>query len=71
MALKTGEEIRNDGGLEFGNLKVRVDLNRNGALQDDDEWMSLIFIGDLMTVVDCKQPLRTEDLPFVETRTAV
>lgn len=71
MALKTGEEIRNDGGLEFGNLKVRVDLNRNGALQDDDEWMSLRFIGDLMTVVDCKQPLRTEDLPFVETRTAV
>lgn len=69
MALKTGEEIREDGGMEYGNLKVRVDLNRNGALQDEDEWMSLNFIGDLLTVTDCKQPLRPEDLPFVETGT--
>lgn len=69
MALKTGDEIRQDGGLEFGNLKVRVDLNRNGDMQDEDEWMSLRFIGDLMTITDCKQPLRTEDLPFVDART--
>ena len=65
IAPKTGDEYRNDGGAEFGNLKVRVDLNRNGAMQDEDEWMSLNFIGDLMTIVDCKQPIRAEDLPFV------
>ena len=70
MALKTGEEIRNDGGIEFGNLKVRVDLNRNGNMQDEDEWMSLNFIGDIMTITDCKQPLRQEDMPFVSSGTA-
>lgn len=66
MASKTGEEIRNDGGLEFGNLKVRVDLNRNGSMQDEDDWMSLRFYGDVMTITDCKQPLKSEDLPFTE-----
>lgn len=60
---KTSTEIAKDGGLEYGNIYTRVHLNRNGAMQDTDEWMNLQFYGDLMTIVDCKQNDRSET-PF-------
>ena len=60
---KTPTEIAADGGLEYGNIYTRIYLNRNGAIQDDDEWMSLNFIGDTQTIVDCKQKIK-EETPF-------
>lgn len=62
---KTATEIQKDGGLEYGNIYTRVHLNRNGGMQDADEWMNLQFYGDLMTIVDCKQNDRTAT-PFDE-----
>lgn len=52
---KTGGEIQSDGGLEYGNIYTRIFLNRNGAQQDEGEWMNLNYIGDTQTITDCKQ----------------
>ena len=60
---KTSSEIKEDGGLDYGNIYTRIYLNRNGAMQDDDEWMNLKFDGDTQTIVDCKQNERP-DQPF-------
>ena len=52
---KTGTEIQRDGGLDYGNIYTRIHLNRNGGMNDTDEWMSLKFEGDTQTITDCKQ----------------
>lgn len=59
---KTASEIQADGGLEYGNIYTRIYLNRNGAMQDEGEWMNLNYIGDTQTIVDCKQNERPD--PF-------
>ena len=59
---KTPSEIQDDGGLDYGNIYTRIFLNRNGAMQDVDEWMNLSFDGDTQTIVDCKQTEKAE--PF-------
>lgn len=60
---KLPSEIQDDGGLEYGNVCAQIFYNRNGAMQDRDEWMSLKFEGNLMTITDCKQPEKA-DQPF-------
>ena len=60
---KTSEEIKSDGGLDYGNIYTRIFLNRNGDMQDEDEWMNLSFVGDTQTITDCKQNDR-EKTPF-------
>ena len=60
---KLPSEIQDDGGLEYGNVCAQIFYNRNGAMQDRDEWMSLKFEGNLMTITDCKQPVKA-DQPF-------
>lgn len=52
---KSPSEILDDGGLDYGNIYTRIYLNRNGAMQDADEWMNLNFVGDTQTITDCKQ----------------
>lgn len=59
---KTGSEIQSDGGLDYGNIYTRIFLNRNGSQQEDGEWMNLKYIGDIQTIVDCKQNEKAE--PF-------
>ena len=59
---KYPSEIAEDGGLDYGNIYTRIYLNRNGAMQDDDEWMNLNFVGDTQTITDCKQNVREQ--PF-------
>lgn len=61
---KTPGEIQEDGGLAYGNIYTRIYLNRNGAMQDIDEWMNLNFEGDTQTITDCKQTDKEE--PFGE-----
>lgn len=57
LALRTPEEMLASGGRRFGDLKVQVDLNRNGRMQTEDEWMTLSFDGDICTIADCEQPI--------------
>lgn len=59
---KTSGEIQSDGGLDYGNIYTRIFLNRNGKQQDDGEWMNLRYLGDIQTIVNCKQNEREE--PF-------
>lgn len=62
---KLPSEIADDG-LDCGNIYAQIFYNRNGVMQDRDEWMSLKFNGNLMTITDCKQPV-TPDQPFEES----
>lgn len=62
---KLPSEIMEDGGLKYGNIYAQIFYNRNGAMQDRDEWMSLKFNGGLMLVEDCPQPFK-EEIPFEE-----
>jgi len=59
---KTDKEIAEDGGREFGNMKLTVIANRSGKLHSEGEYISLGLNGDMCTFYDCKQPIRAE--PF-------
>lgn len=66
---KLPSEIQEDGGLKYGNIYAQIYYNRNGAMQDKDEWMSLNFNGGLMLIEDCPQPFK-EETPFEEEKSA-
>lgn len=55
---KTDEEIEQDGGIEYGNKKLQVAFNRNGAQHRDGEYISLTFNGDIISYEESKQPIR-------------
>lgn len=60
---KTSEEFIKDGGKDFGNSYMSVKINRNGAQQSDGEYISVDFIGDLLTYKSAKkQP--PKQLPY-------
>ena len=67
---KTASEIASDGGLDHGNIYTRIYLNRNGAMQDEGEWMNLNYVGDTQTITDCLQNERAET-PFDEKKKGV
>ena len=58
---KLPSEIQQDGGLKYGNIYAQIYYNRNGAMQNKDEWMSLNFVGNLMDITDCEQAVSDED----------
>ena len=51
---KTPEEIETDG-VECGNKKLRICLNRNGAQMSPDEYIDLQFNGNLISYEEAKQ----------------
>ena len=51
---KTPEEIEEDG-IECGNKKMIVKVNRNGAQMIDDEYIDLVFDGDHILYEQAKQ----------------
>lgn len=51
---KTPEEIDRDG-VECGNKKLRIVLNRNGAQMAPDEYIDLNFRGNLISYEEAKQ----------------
>ena len=53
---KARKEIEEDGGLEFGNMKLSVVANRNGELHSEGDYISLTLEGNLCTFVESKQP---------------
>lgn len=58
---KTPEEIEADG-VECGNKKLRICLNRNGAQMAPDEYIDLQFNGNLIKYEEAKQ--HTPQSPF-------
>lgn len=62
---KRPSEISEDGGIKFGNIYAQIYYNRNGEMQDKDEWLNLNFAGNIMTITDCKQTEKEE--PFEES----
>ena len=61
---KRPSDIAEDGGLKYGNIYTQIYFNRNGEMQDKDEWMSLNFVGNHLMITDCNQP--TQEEPFGE-----
>lgn len=59
---KRPSDIAEDGGLKYGNIYTQIYFNRNGEMQDKDEWMSLNFVGNHLMITDCDQP--TQEEPF-------
>ena len=51
---KTPEEIETDG-VECGNKKLRVILNRNGMQHAPDEYIDLQFCGNKISYEEAKQ----------------
>ena len=51
---KSPEEIETDG-VECGNKKLRICLNRNGAQMSPDEYIDLQFNGNLISYEEAKQ----------------
>ena len=60
---KTSDEITSDGGLKFGNFCLKIDLNRNGEMMDEDDYICMNFDGSRMRIEQAEQPER-EKLPF-------
>lgn len=58
---KTPEEIEADG-VECGNKKLRICLNRNGAQMSSDEYIDLQFNGNLISYEEAKQHIPVQ--PF-------
>lgn len=57
---KTPEEIANDGGIRYGNMKFTILDNRSGAVMSEDEYISILLDGDRCTFKECEQPERQE-----------
>ena len=51
---KTPEEIQRDG-IDCGNTKMRVVLNRNGMQHSSDEYIDLMFNGNLISYEEARQ----------------
>lgn len=52
---KTSEEIMADGGLDYGNFKLKIDLNRMGEQFAEDEYIDFSFDGNKMRIEEAKQ----------------
>ena len=60
MDRKSEDDIRADGGIEYGNMRLQVKANRNGMIMQDSESISLLFDGNRCTFTESKQPARRE-----------
>lgn len=56
---KTPDEIEADG-IECGNKKLRIVLNRNGAQMSQDEYIDLNFVGNKILYEQAKQHTTVE-----------
>ena len=58
---KTPEEIERDG-IECGNKKMRVVLNRNGMQHAPDEYIDMLFEGNHISYEEAKQHI--PEIPY-------
>lgn len=61
---KTSQEIVDDGGMEFGNMKLHIDFARSAEPMGDNEYLHIKCDGGTMRVVEAKQPKKPN--PFDE-----
>lgn len=59
---KSIEELRKDT-LACGNYKMEIWKNRNGAVTGDDDYIDIMFQGDLMRISEAEKHVK-EELPF-------
>jgi replicative DNA helicase len=62
MRFKTEEEIRLDGGIDYGNAYLHIDFARNAEPMDDMEHINISIDGSRCRVVEAKQK---DENPFV------
>ena len=60
---KSIEQLKNDG-LECGNYYIQVIKNRNGSIHDEEDYIDVQFIGDLMNIKEAKKHKKSPDTPF-------
>lgn len=58
---KTGEEIRESGGLDAGNVMAYININRNGPQSDEEDAIYFDFDGDRQRITEAK--IQRRDLP--------
>ena len=62
---KTAEEIRDDGGLDAGNVLAYININRNGPQTDEDDGIFFSFDGDRQRISEAKVQKRDlQQTPF-------
>ena len=49
---------------ETGNYKLNVKYNRLGELQDSDDWIDVVFDGNIMDIHQAKIQHSPNDMPF-------
>ena len=52
---KTADEIDADGGVDYGNYRARVELNRIGDFHKENEYINFYFDGSRMKIIEAKQ----------------
>ena len=57
---KTPQEIANDGGIQYGNMKFTILDNRSGRVMSEDDYISVLLDGDRCTFKACDQPEKEE-----------
>lgn len=63
---KTSEELAADG-LDCGNFAATVDLNRNGEMMDDEDYIDFKFDGNRMRIEQSTKQHNKNKTPFKET----
>lgn len=63
MRVKTPDEKQNDGP-ECGDYCMEIKFNRNGDMTDDDEYIDFVFLGDILTIEECKKQHTPAGSPF-------
>lgn len=54
----------NEDGLACGNFAIRVMKNRNGPIHDENDYVDIRFIGDLMSIQEAERHQPHSDNPF-------
>ena len=60
---KTSEELAKDG-LDCGNFAATVDLNRNGEMMDEEDYVDFKFDGNKMRIVQAEKQHSKNETPF-------
>lgn len=60
---KNVEQLRQDG-IDCGNYYIQVIKNRNGSIHDEEDYVDVQFIGDLMNIQEAKKHEQVQATPF-------
>ena len=65
LEFKTADEIKEDGGLDAGNVMAYININRNGPQTDEGEAIFFQFDGDRQRIVEAAvQKKDLQQTPF-------